>query len=222
MGHPPHGQKDDEQPAIKMISPLKLAALNHASSALAILKGGFYPHTPLLLAHALRRGWPIGDQKPGFLISGLPTGTERARKLMLLPEQNVSIPGLAWLADHLLALLPVSIAVSKAPSASFLIFDAQHVMPPNPLTELNQGQAGQSAISQQGALIAAEMRSQQIKKVPNDLPLSLIPGFLLRHDAPGDWQHARLHQDAQIDNGRFFGVGRQIQDQGDRLVVPIG
>src|SRR5438309_2295252 len=188
MSDPPDGQKDDEQPAIKMISPLKLAALNHASSALAILKGGFDPHPPLILAHPLGRGWPIGDQKPGFLMSGLPTGTELASKLMLLPEQDFSIPVLAWLADNLLALLPVSIAVSKAPSAPFLIFDAQHVMPAHPLPQLNQGQAGQSPIRQQGALVAAEMRSHQLKKVPNDLPLSLIPGFLLWHDAPSDWQ----------------------------------
>src|SRR5579859_7292528 len=139
MSDPPDGQIDHQQPAIKMIAPLKLAALNHASATLLILKGRFDAHTPPILAHTLRRGGPIGDQQPGFLIAWLPTGTEPAGKLMLVPEQHLSIPVLAWLADHLLALLPVPIGASNPPPAPVLLFDAQHVMPANPLTQLNQG-----------------------------------------------------------------------------------
>src|SRR5258707_5691215 len=189
---------------------LKLATLNHASSALAILKGRFYPHAPPILAHALRRGWSIGDEKPGFLISWLPTSTEPASKLMLLPQHDLSIPVLVRLGHKLLALLPVPIRVPKAPPTPLLIFNPQHVMPANPLAQLNQGQAGQSPIGQQGALVAAEMGSHLLKEVRHDLPLSLLPRLVLRHHAPRQWQDARLQQDAQIDNGRFFGVGRQI------------
>src|SRR5258708_14851848 len=168
----------------------KLTTLDHASAALLILKGRFDAHTPPLFVHTLGRGRPIGDQQPGFLISWLPTGTEPNDQPMLLPEQDLSIPVLAWLGHKLLALLPVAIGVPKPPLAPVLLFDAQHIMPAHALTQLNQGQAAQPPIGQQGALSTAEMGSHQLKKVPNDLPLSPLPGLLLRHHAPGDWQDA--------------------------------
>ncbi len=154
-------------------------------------------------------------------MNGLILLAHRCSKLMLLPQQHFSIPVLAWLADKLLALLPRPIALPKAPSAPLLLFDPEHVMPAHPLTQLNQGQAAQSPIGQQSTLVTAEMGSHQLKQVANDFPLSLLPGFFLRHHAPRQWQDARLHQDAQIDNGCFFAIGCRIQDQGDRLVVPI-
>src|SRR5258708_21789179 len=109
---------------------LKLTTLDHASATLLILKGRFDAHTSPILVHALMRGGPIGDQQPGFLISWLPTGTEPASKLMLLPEQDLSIPVLARLGYNLLAFLPLPIAVPQAPPTPFLLFDAQHIMPP--------------------------------------------------------------------------------------------
>src|SRR5260370_10132139 len=151
---------------------VKLAKLNHASSALAILKGRFYAHAPPILAHALRRGWSIGDEKPGFLISWLPTSTEPASKLMLLPQHDLSIPVLVRLGHKLLALLPVPIRVPKAPPPPLLIFNPQHVMPANPLAQLSPGQAGQSPIAQQSPLAASTMPSHFLTELPHDLPSS--------------------------------------------------
>src|SRR5258706_9772353 len=119
-----------------MVSVLKLTTLDQTSAALLILKGGFDSHASGIFPHALMRSGPIGDQQPGFLIPWLPTSTEPADKLVLLPQQDLSIPLLARLVEQLLTLLPGSIGVPKPPSTPVLLFDAQDVMPivPDPTT----------------------------------------------------------------------------------------
>src|SRR5258705_11811907 len=94
-----------------MIALFELATLNQISTALLIFKRRFSPHAPSVFAHSFLGCWPIGDQKPGFLVSWLPACTQPCEKFMLFPHQNLPIPLLTWFVHKCLALLPVPIRV---------------------------------------------------------------------------------------------------------------
>src|SRR6266480_6648709 len=171
-----------------MIALFELATLNQIATALLIFKRRFYPHAPSVFAYPLMRSWPIGDQKPGFLVSWLPAGTQPSEKFMLFPHQNLPIPLITWFVHKCLALLPVPIGVPHFSSTPLLVFDPQDVMPANPLAEIDQGQAAEPTIGQQRTLLTRKIVSNQGKKFPKQFPLSLIPLLLLGHHSPGKGQ----------------------------------
>src|SRR5713226_6365095 len=107
-----------------MIAVGEAAPLYETSSALLILKGRLDSHAPCVFTHPLMRSWPIREEQPCFLVSWFPARAEPADELLLFPQQDFSIPLLAFFLHHLLALLPLLIATAQLSSEPLLIFDA--------------------------------------------------------------------------------------------------
>src|ERR1700692_2840470 len=113
MRHPPKSKEHGQKPPIEMISIGKSAAFAHTSSTLFIFKGCFNPHTHCILSYSLMVGFPVRNQKPGFLVSGFPTRTEPDFHLMLLPQQYLPIPRFSFFFYYMLALHPTLIIMAK-------------------------------------------------------------------------------------------------------------
>jgi hypothetical protein len=123
MRPPPHREKHHEKPAIQMITVREAAAFYHASSAFLILKRGFDFHTLCIVIYSFMRSFLVRYQKPCFL-SRFPTRAEPAFPLMLLPQQNLSIPVVSFFAYQRRPCLPIAVPLAKFPTEVFLIFDA--------------------------------------------------------------------------------------------------
>lgn len=186
MRDPPDGEKDHQEPSMQVLALVEAAVFDLPASTLAILKGGFHLHPLAIGGDPSMGSWQIGDQDPRFLVFCCPTDAQVRGELVLLPEEDLSIPGLPRLRDAVLALLPISIHMTPFFAEPLPLFDAQHIMPSHLLAEPNEGQTAEPTICQQRTARVFEQITQAAKERTQQIPLALLPGLFLRHLTPGE------------------------------------
>jgi hypothetical protein len=164
-----------------MITMSETAAFNLASSTFLILECCLNGHAFGIFSHTLMGSSQVRDQKPSFLISDLPTGTQPDFIAMFLPQQNLSIPVLPFFTDKERSCLPILVPVTKLAAEMGIIFDPQDVMPSHFLAQVDQGEATQTTICQQRHPFLPKKRGDLLKEIRHDLPLPAIPLLLLWH-----------------------------------------
>src|SRR6266566_3879073 len=222
MSHPPQRQKKHHQIAIEMVRIAELAAFNVPPSTFGILKSGFYPHAPSIHFDEFSRGRQIRNHDPDFFIAWLPTDRQGGSKAMLFPNHPFAVPLLPFFEHKLSDRLPGGATPLELATNQMLLRNAQHVMPVNGLADPNQFEATEPTISQQGAVGRREERSHLRKQLAHQLPLSLLPRRLLRHNLPGQRQYPVMNHQSQVDDGKIIVVRSTVEHQNHLFVLPKG
>src|SRR3989442_14585489 len=220
MSHPPDRQKEHHQIPIEVVDVTHPTALDVPPSTFGILKGGFDAHPTPIHLDKLSRRRQIRKPHPDLFISWFPTHAQRDRKAVLLPNQRPAVPLETFSGDKLSDRLPVGIASFELATDQMFLRNAQQVMPLNLLADPNQFEATKSTVGEQGTIGGREKRGDLRKELPHQFPLPLLPLRLLRHDFPGQGQHAAMDHQAKIDDGKIVTVRSTIEHKYHLFGVP--
>src|SRR5258708_28967416 len=107
---------------------------------------------------------------------------------------------------------PVAPTLACLPPKGMLTTDTQKIMPAAILAQLHQRKASEATISHQGTIrFCSYARLHQVEQPCHDTPLSFFPFLLSWHHRPGDWQHTRMHEQAQIHDRCIVSEWRTIE-----------
>lgn len=162
-----------------------MAAFPIPATTFEILKGGFNSPTQAILVDALATSRLIGNDKEGFLLILMPTGTQMGLDLICLPQTNVPIKLLPRLADQIRDRTGwQETAASRPMLTSMVRTDTQERVPALFLTECDHGKAPEGTICDDRTCRFAKTPSQTLEQCFKTVPSSLIPGVLPWHHFP--------------------------------------
>src|ERR1700694_3710686 len=220
MSDPPQRQKEDHQIAVEVLNLTDATAFDVPPSAFGVLKGGFDAHAPPIHLDELSSRRSVGNHHPHLFIAWFPTDRQRGGKAVLLPNQRPAVPLETFFGHKLSDGLPRGEASFEVTTHQMLLGNAQQVMPLHLLTDPDEFEATESAISQQSTIGGREKRGDLRKELAHQFPLPLLPLRLLRHDFPGEGQHSAMDHQAKIDDGKIVTVRSTIEHKDHLFVVP--
>src|SRR5947209_3968033 len=134
------------------------------SSTFEILKRGFDTPTQTIVGDALATSWQIGNHQERLLFILLPTGTQIGLNLLLLPQTNVPIKSLPWLAYQIRHPTGGQETTLGRPMLTRVLrTDPKQIMPPIVLAQVHHRKAAKRTISYDRTLCFSNVRSQTLK-----------------------------------------------------------
>src|SRR5260370_13749426 len=170
MSPPPDRQKEHHQIPIEVVDVTHPTALDVPPSTFGILKSGFDAHPPPIHLDELSRRRPVGNHHPDLVIAWFPTDSQRGGKAMLLPNQRLAVPLQTFFGHKLSDGLPLGEPSFEVTTHQMLLGNAQQVVPLNLLTDPDEFEATESAISEQGTIGGREKRGDLRKELPHQSP----------------------------------------------------
>src|SRR5437588_12785419 len=156
MSHPPDRQKEHHQVPIEVVNLTDGTAFDVPPSTFGVLKSGFDAHAPPIHLDELASRRPVGNHHPDLFIAWFPTDRQRGGKAVLLPNQRLAVPLETFFGHKLSHGLPLGEPSFEVTTHQMLLGNAQQVMPLNLLTDPDEFEATESAISEHGTIGGSE------------------------------------------------------------------